>query len=118
MKTENINLPESKIFEHFDKFVHLSMYAFLTFVFMWENYLRHKYHFLVSRIFLITAVVISLGISMELAQTLFTETRTGDYFDEIANFFGFLFGMILFNFSKKSLFLRDKVFGSLYKKEN
>jgi VanZ family protein len=108
--TDSEQLPKIHFFEHMDKMVHFSMYAGLTFVFMWENYVRHKYHILVTRLFLITSIVLLLGIGMEFCQAFFTTTRTGSIWDELANIAGFIGGMLLFNVSKRNKKLKEKIF--------
>jgi hypothetical protein len=103
-------LPNIHLFPHVDKAVHFAMYAFLTFVFLWENYVRHKYHLLVNRLFLITAIVLLLGTILELAQAYLTISRSGNIWDGVANTIGFTAGFAMFHITKQNRCLKAWVF--------
>ncbi|MFT3741036.1 MAG: VanZ family protein [Breznakibacter sp.] len=110
IKTPDIDIPINSFWIWIDKLVHFGMYAFLTFVFLWENFVRHKYHLLFNRLILISTMIIGLGIILELAQNYLTAYRYGDIHDEIANFIGLIGGQLGFRMTKNSLFLRNKIF--------
>jgi VanZ family protein len=110
LDTDSEQLPNIHFFAHMDKVVHFSMYATLTFVFMWENYVRHKYHLLVNRLFMITSIVLLMGIALEFIQAYFTNTRSGSIWDGLANILGFIGGMVFFHLSKKNKRLKEKIF--------
>lgn len=109
-KTPDVDIPKVWLWSWADKVVHFGMYAFLTFVFLWENYVRHKYHLLFNRLFLISTLVLALGIILEILQNYLTDYRSGDVLDEIANLTGLIGGQITFRLSKNNAFLRNKIF--------
>ncbi len=94
--TEGINIP------HLDKLIHFFFYfvaAILGILLIRE---RTKGQFKLSRAIIITALsVIIYGIIIEVIQDTFTENRSGELYDVLANslgaFFGAVFIIILFS---------------------
>lgn len=81
-----------------DKLIHFLFY--LGFVVLWmiawsTNQSRFS---LVKKLSLIFIIALSYGIVMELAQSIFTTTRTADIFDVFANASGALFGVVVMYF--------------------
>ncbi|MGK4566161.1 VanZ family protein [Flavobacterium sp. 3HN19-14] len=85
----NMNaLPTVKV-DNFDKFGHITFHFGMTVLwFLYYKFRREN----TSRRSLIKAFLFSFiyGVSIELIQTFFTKSRTGDIFDEIANIIGSL----------------------------
>ena len=77
-----------------DKLIHFSVYAILTYITLIAS---RK-----TNIFVLLAIILSLGICLEFAQSI-TGLRNFEYMDIIANSFGVLGGYIIFSFMKKSL---------------
>ena len=107
---ENVDTTEMQKIPHLDKIVHFCMYLTLTFTFMWENYSRHKYHFILSRFIIIILLVASIGVMLEIFQATLTQTRSGNIADAAANSVGLIFGMVLFRVSKTNEFIKTKIF--------
>ncbi|MGB5459404.1 MAG: VanZ family protein [Eudoraea sp.] len=97
--TEGINIP------HLDKLIHFFFYfvaAILGILLIRE---RTKGQFNLSRAIIITALsVIIYGIIIEVIQDTFTENRSGELYDVLANSLGAFFGagFIIILFSGKT----------------
>jgi VanZ family protein len=97
--TEGINIP------HLDKLIHFFFYfvaAILGILLIRE---RTKGQFKLSRAIIITALsVIIYGIIIEVIQDTFTENRSGELYDVLANSLGAFFGagFIIILFSGKT----------------
>lgn len=78
----------------FDKLIHFSMYAVLSFAFFFEMRCNNRCGFK----YLITCTgILAFSLLMEAFQKLFTSLeRSADLFDFLANFLGILSGMALY----------------------
>lgn len=85
------DVPSVELFAHFDKVVHFLMYAFLCSV-LWYEYYKSHIKSNEKRIFwgAIIAPILFSGM-LEVFQTLFTDTRTGDIVDFLFNTLGVVF---------------------------
>jgi VanZ family protein len=72
---------------HLDKFVHTTMYFSLTFALILEN--RRLLVNIKNYIFL-ASIPFIFGTAIEFLQSLFTTSRSGDFFDVCFNIFGIL----------------------------
>jgi len=72
-----------------DKYVHFTFY--FVFVVLWYIQLKNKTKWNTKIVVLITAIV--YGIAMEICQG-FTDTRTPDFMDVLANSMGAFFGLV------------------------
>jgi VanZ family protein len=77
---------------HIDKLVHFIMYFTLMFALIVEN--RHLLVTAGNYLFLGTIPVL-FGAVIEIFQSMFTATRTGDFFDFCANVTGVLFSVLV-----------------------
>lgn len=94
--TSNESLPRFQVFEHFDKVVHFCMYFGQSFLLVPVlSKLKFKYLFSIS-------IAIAFGMLMELVQGVFTENRSADGFDALANSLGALFGVISYRYLVQS----------------
>ena len=82
-------------FEHMDKIVHFAMYFGFMFFLLW-GYKKSHTHLKTKQILISFAIAVVFGVLMELLQYLFMKERTGDIYDELANFSGVLFAILLF----------------------
>lgn len=82
-----------------DKLVHFSFYFILTLLLLKSIQTISKFKYLI-----VIALSLIYGIIIEIFQTYFTSTRSGDLFDVIANFTGIICAIILsyFIFEKNS----------------
>jgi VanZ family protein len=96
--TSNESLPKFQVFEHFDKVVHFCMYFGQSFLLV-PIFTKLKFKYLLS-----ICIAIAFGMLMELVQGVFTENRSADGFDVLANSLGALFGV----FSYRYLILSTK----------
>jgi len=96
---DSTEIPQVSIV-NLDKFVH----AFFHFVFiiLWFLCLKYQFKKTNSKKLLLVVLVLSVayGISIEIAQLLFTETRSADIFDVLANFTGAILGAIVILLTK------------------
>lgn len=89
------NPPKTKLnsISFIDKIAHVCMYGGLEIV-IWFEYLRHHTGLNRIRMVLLGIVVpIALGGAMELAQTLLTENRSGEWLDLLADAVGVIAGV-------------------------
>ncbi|RLD75344.1 MAG: hypothetical protein DRJ10_15445 [Bacteroidetes bacterium] len=77
------------IIPHFDKIVHLGLYTILSFLLLFENKKSNP-------IYIRLLFAIFYGILMELFQHFFTNYRSMEIFDIVANTCGVFFGYFLF----------------------
>ncbi len=79
---------------NFDKIVHFGMYFGLMSVIILENRktLRSTVH-----LFMAALIPLFYGILMEILQSTLTLTRTGSFYDAIANLAGILFSLLIWS---------------------
>ena len=88
--------PINITFNNIDKVYHGIAYFTLSFSWLIAYYKKPKK----KRVIIISCII--FGIIIELLQSTFTNYRTGDYLDVIANSSGILIALVIFNlFSKK-----------------
>ena len=93
------SLPDSSLFsiKFLDKFIHFSMYTLFGFVALLESRCQIqcvRFHLLLIMIIFIMSTVI------EVLQATVVATRSAEWFDLLANFFGLLAGYIAFRIFK------------------
>lgn len=90
-------LPYVQLFPYSDKLIHCGMYAGLTFLIFWNwpDLFIHK------RAIIPMIVVMVLGFSMEVSQSLFDMGRTFDLWDQFSNMLGFFPGMLFWLWVKE-----------------
>jgi VanZ family protein len=93
-KVPLINIP------YFDKFVHLGMYFVLMSVIIFEN---RKIIINNSQLLLIALIPFFYGILLEILQSLLTLTRTGSFFDALADGTGILLSILLWLWIKSRI---------------
>ena len=76
-----------------DKAIHFVFY--FVFVFLWGNYLYSKKKIQNKTLLSIVLAGIILGGTMEVFQELFTDSRTADWYDMLANTTGAICGTII-----------------------
>ena len=93
------DMPTIIVFPYFDKFVHLCMYAGLSFLMLWllnEKTNKSKYS-------LILLMVFGWGLLMEFIQEISHLGRSFDIFDIIANLLGFIPGLLFWRIIKSKI---------------
>ncbi len=84
----------------YDKLAHFVFY--FVFVFLWGNFIFYTKQVQGRTLFFIFWTALILGGAIEVAQELFTEKRTADLYDMLANFIGALVGIgVLYLYRKK-----------------
>jgi VanZ family protein len=76
----------------FDKVIHLGMYFFLMSVIIFEN---RKTIINTSRLFLTGLIPLFYGVLMEILQATLTITRSGSFYDALADATGVLLSILL-----------------------
>ncbi len=92
INTNNLVSDEIHFFKHFDKFAHFTMYFSLSFVFFIEN---HKSIRPIRKRWIVLDTIV-LGIALEFIQFLFTNYRTGNFYDAVFNTLGVVAGSALY----------------------
>jgi VanZ family protein len=85
-KVPLINIP------YFDKIVHLGMYFVLMSVIVFEN---RKTIITTGQLFMIALIPFFYGILLEILQSALTKTRTGNFYDAVADSCGILLSVLL-----------------------
>jgi VanZ family protein len=85
--------------ENKDKFVHFTFY--FVFVILWSQFVKSKGLNSKAK-FMILLSAMGYGILMEICQELFTETRTADVLDVLANSLGAALGLIVVSMLNKN----------------
>lgn len=91
--TPSENIPDLKLFPHFDKVVHFCIYLGLSFLLVPALLHRKKYLSAYGLAILLSSIT---GFIFELLQTYATSSRTGSMTDELANAAGAITGVILY----------------------
>ncbi len=92
INTNDLVSDEIHFFKHFDKFAHFTMYFSLSFVFFIEN---HKSTRPIRKGWIVLDTIV-LGIALEFIQFLFTNYRTGNFYDAVFNTIGVVSGSVLY----------------------
>ena len=88
------DIPESRInIPHFDKILHFGVYFILAIIFSFE---LQKLYSIFSKILIILIYSFILGAAIEIIQNYLIETRSGDWFDLIADIVGSIVGIGVF----------------------
>ncbi|MCX6232324.1 MAG: VanZ family protein [Bacteroidetes bacterium] len=82
------DLPDIIVFPYFDKIVHICMYAGLSFLLLWFWDEKKRKNKKLQIIF----IVFAWGLFMEIIQGVSHFGRSFDFFDALANTFGFIPG--------------------------
>ncbi|GAF01804.1 VanZ family protein [Saccharicrinis fermentans] len=116
LSVSNVNnlVPDKvQLFHHFDKFAHFTMYLTLSFVFFIEN---HKSTKPIRKGWIVLDTIV-LGILLEFIQLLFTNNRSGNFYDAVFNTIGVMTGSIFFFALRNSAFIyRLMLFKKVYNK--
>jgi len=83
---------------HLDKLVHLAMYFTLTLALLYENREQVRNN---RSCFFLGAIPLVFGGLIEILQSMFTTTRTGDFFDFLANATGILLSILIWILIKR-----------------
>jgi len=86
------DLPQVKLFEGFDKIVHFLMYFPLASLLCWNLKTEQKG----DRILWVIFGAVLWGIFMEFMQLTMHMGRSFSWYDELANFIGVTFGVVLY----------------------
>jgi VanZ family protein len=88
-------IPHSSVFSipHFDKIVHFSMYAPLSFVALMESRIARQ--FSLSHLYIIIAILLLSGL-IEILQATVAYSRAAEWADVLANLLGLLSGYLAF----------------------
>jgi len=91
-KTDKVNFIN---FEHSDKLIHFFMYLLLTAALLIDIHNSKKKPTSLLILSVLTVILVLSGI-IEIIQELLTDTRFGNFYDFIANFFGIIVGYFLY----------------------
>lgn len=89
-------------FEHMDKIIHFAMYFGFMFFLLW-GYKKFYGKINKQQILISLIIAIIFGTSLELIQYYFTDGRSGDLFDELANIAGVATAFLFFKPLSKKL---------------
>ncbi|MCK5171457.1 MAG: VanZ family protein [Bacteroidales bacterium] len=105
--TSGSNLNKVNIFQinNIDKFIHFSFYFLLSVSFQ-SSLLRNTLINRKDHIIITLVIVISYGLIMEVFQFYFTNDRSAELFDVMANTVGCIFGILIFSFLQKHDFIK------------
>ncbi|AVI50288.1 hypothetical protein C5O00_03545 [Pukyongia salina] len=92
-----INIP------HFDKYLHVIIHWGLIFIWLSYLFLGDQSHFSSKYVVLALISCFFYGIIVEAFQHWFTETRTFDFFDIVANAAGEFLGLLSFRVVRKKM---------------
>ncbi len=85
---------------YFDKIIHFGMYFSMAFVFM-RDFTKNSEKPLRWKIILVTIICFLTGLIVEILQELIFASRSGSFYDMIANIFGTITGIYFFFFLLK-----------------
>lgn len=86
------DIPKVSI-ENADKFIHYIFH--FVFTVLWFLFINKKYKFIVLKsLSIVVLMSISFGVLIELLQTFYTSTRSGDFLDVLFNTFGAILASI------------------------
>lgn len=92
-----VNIP------HFDKYLHVIIHWGLSFIWLTYLFLGDQSHFSSKYVVLALISCFFYGIIVEAFQHWFTETRTFDFFDIVANAAGEFLGLLSFSVVRKKM---------------
>lgn len=101
-------VPRFKLFriEHFDKFVHFSLYLVLGVLLFFESRnLKENENLKLKTIIAVGSISIGYGIVIELIQLLFATTRSAELLDVLANTLGVFISVIAYFVVNRLLYL-------------
>jgi len=90
-----------KLIPHLDKYVHISMYLIMGFLFKLANFRDTEGQTQNTVIILLVCTI--LGLVIEILQPYVG--RTCDYYDVISNSIGLVFGIIMYSVFKSNMFM-------------
>ena len=85
-------------FENEDKLIHFLMYFGVTITFLVEYFIRRPLKDI--KYYLLGLYPVALGGLIEIVQSVFTQSRSGDWYDFMADVFGVVFAYISFHYLK------------------
>ena len=85
-------------FENEDKLIHFLMYFGVTITFLVEYFIRRPLKDI--KYYLLGLYPVALGGLIEIVQSVFTQSRSGDWYDFMADVFGVIFAYISFHYLK------------------
>jgi VanZ family protein len=83
-----------------DKIVHFAMYFSFMSIIIFENRKTIKGN---VQLFLVAMIPLGFGIIMEILQALFTVTRTGSFYDVMANLSGIVASLLIWLYIKPKI---------------
>jgi VanZ family protein len=86
-----------------DKAIHIVIHLLLSFIWLWYGFTTDKYHISFKLVFLTLSMCFAYGLAIEAMQHWFTQTRTFDVFDLVANVLGSLLGLFFFWIFKRRI---------------
>jgi VanZ family protein len=92
-------VPRFKLFriDHFDKFVHFSLYLILgVLLFLESRSQEENENLTLNTVIVVGSISIGYGILIELTQLFFTTTRSAELLDVLANTLGFIISVIAY----------------------
>jgi len=101
------NIPKLNIFEHFDKFVHFSIYLGLCFLLIPAILKKGNYQRAYWFAFVTSFCV---GIGFELAQMFLTQSRSASIYDAVFNLLGAFVGIIAYHVLIRNRKLEQSIF--------
>jgi VanZ family protein len=105
--TPSDKLPAFKLFPHFDKVVHFGIYFGLV-ILLTAALVKKDNH--LRSYFLAGLISFLSGITFEIAQQLFTATRSGEFLDIVSNTLGVICGLLFYHFAIKGKWIERAIF--------
>lgn len=96
------NLPKIN-FTLMDKSIHVAIHWILCLIWLFYVHITDQYHTSSKNVFVILIACFFYGLLIEVSQHLFTQFRTFDVFDILANGIGDLMGLLTFWIVKKKI---------------
>ncbi len=102
------DIPKNEFLEaiYFDKWVHTGLFAVLVFLFSFP--FQNRFFYKGAFYLVIVVLAIAYGIALEYVQKYFTEGRSFDVTDMLADGFGAFLGYLFFRFAARKLGKKNK----------
>lgn len=88
---------------HFDKAMHICIYALLSFIWIWYQASTDQYHISTKKVFVVLILCLLYGVLIEASQHWFTASRLFDAYDIVANVIGSLIGFLGIRLFKRQM---------------
>ena len=84
-----------------DKVVHIGLNGLLAFLWLW--FVNNKYLLTTKKVLFVFIACVSYGIIIEILQETITYSRSGDFWDVVANTIGCMIAVVVYYFFNRNL---------------